>query len=72
MAFLQEGVSIFREKDLSSRGQVFLIIFTVMTLVITEQIKLNVSLVNGYPARRTDLIVDSCLKMGHLWFQNID
>lgn len=47
MAVLQEGVSIFSERDLSSRGQIFLRIFTVMTLVITVPIKLNVPLVRG-------------------------
>ena len=47
MAVLQEGVSIFPERDLSSRRQIFLRIFTVMTLVITVQIKLDVPLVRG-------------------------
>jgi len=42
MAVLQEGVSIFPERDLSSRGQIFLRIFIVITRVITVKIKHNV------------------------------
>jgi hypothetical protein len=41
MAVLQEGVSIFPERALSSRVQRFPRIFTVMTIVITVKIKHN-------------------------------